>query len=122
MSQQRRRRKGVAATLCNMNIGNAYRRARNALCFEKPNFASTVQLDNIKAKHRPKNQTKDCKQNVYFRFGLTARKMYVCCTIELARAGLPMRQGARYKNCINYSSRHSTLITSHQRRCNVGLT
>ena len=37
-----------------MNIGNAYRRARNALCFEKPHFAVTVQLDNIKAKNRPK--------------------------------------------------------------------
>ena len=31
----------------NMNIGNAYRRARNVLCFEKPHFAVTVQLDNI---------------------------------------------------------------------------
>ena len=33
-----------------MNTGNADRRARNALCFEKPHFAVTVQLDNIKAK------------------------------------------------------------------------
>ena len=33
-----------------MNIGNAYRRARNALCFKKRHFAVTVQLDNIKAK------------------------------------------------------------------------
>ena len=32
-----------------MNIGNAYRQARNALCFEKPHFAVTVQLDSIKA-------------------------------------------------------------------------
>ena len=40
--------------LINMNIGN--RRARNALCFEKPNFAVTVQMDNIKAKTRPKIQ------------------------------------------------------------------
>ena len=29
-----------------MNIGNAYRRARNALGFEKPHFAVTVHLDN----------------------------------------------------------------------------
>ena len=41
--------------LYNMNIGNAYRRGRNALCFEKTHFAVTVHLDNIKAKHRPKN-------------------------------------------------------------------
>ena len=43
----------------NMNIGNAYRRASNALCFEKKptHFAVTVQLDNIKAKSRQKNQS-----------------------------------------------------------------
>ena len=40
-----------------MNIGNAYRQARNALCFEKPHFAVTVQLVNIKAQNRPKNQS-----------------------------------------------------------------
>ena len=40
-----------------MNIGNAYRRARNALRFEKPHFAVTVQLDNVKAKNRQKNQS-----------------------------------------------------------------
>ena len=33
-----------------MIIGSAYRQALNALCFEKPHFAVTVQLDNIKAK------------------------------------------------------------------------
>ena len=37
-----------------MNIGNPYRRVRNALCFEKPHFAVTVQLDNIKTKNHPK--------------------------------------------------------------------
>ena len=36
-----------------MNIGNAYRRARNALRFEKTHFAATVQFDNIKTRHRP---------------------------------------------------------------------
>ena len=41
----------------NMNIGNAYRRARNALCFEKSHFAVTVQFDNIEAKKHPKNQS-----------------------------------------------------------------
>ena len=40
-----------------MNTGNAYMRAHNALCFEKPHFAVTVQLDNIKAKNHPKNQS-----------------------------------------------------------------
>ena len=43
----------------NMNIGNAYRRARNALCFEKADFAVTVQLGNIKAK---KNRQKKKKK------------------------------------------------------------
>ena len=33
-----------------MNIRIAYRRARNALCFEKLPFAVTVKLDNMKAK------------------------------------------------------------------------
>ena len=33
-----------------MNIGSAYRWARNALFLEKTYFAGTVQLDNIKAK------------------------------------------------------------------------
>ena len=45
-----------------MNIGNIYRRARNALCFEKKkkkkkkkkHFTVTVQLDNIKAKKSSK--------------------------------------------------------------------
>ena len=32
-----------------MNIGNAYRRARNALCSEEPYFTVTVQVDNIEA-------------------------------------------------------------------------
>ena len=41
----------------NINIGNAYRRARNALCFEKPHCAVTVQLDKIKAKLVQKNQS-----------------------------------------------------------------
>ena len=31
-----------------MNIGNAYRRARNALCYAEQHFAVTVQLDDIK--------------------------------------------------------------------------
>ena len=34
-----------------MNVCNAYRRARNALCFEKSHFSVTVQLDNIEAKN-----------------------------------------------------------------------
>ena len=38
----------------NMNIGNGYRQARSALYFEKPHFAVTAQLDNIKAKNCPK--------------------------------------------------------------------
>ena len=37
----------------NMNIGKAYRQARNALCFEKPPITVTAQLDNIKDKNRP---------------------------------------------------------------------
>ena len=102
MSQQRRRRKGVAATLCNMNIGNAYKRARNAPCFEKPHFAVTVQLDNIKAKNRPKNQSikdpnKRLQTKCLFPVWFDGKETYVCCTIELARAGLLKRQGARYK-------------------------
>ena len=34
-----------------MNLGNAYRRTSNALCFEKTHFTDTVELDNIKAKN-----------------------------------------------------------------------
>ena len=90
-----------------MDIGNAYRRSRNALYLEKKKlFAVTVQLDNSKAKNCPKYQSisytlkilvpdygtgfsklvpantnssatlienpTNCRQNVYFRFGLTA--------------------------------------------------
>ena len=40
-----------------MNIGNAYRRALNALCFENLHFAVPVQLDNIKAKYCSKIQS-----------------------------------------------------------------
>ena len=39
-----------------MIICNAYRRARNELCFEKPAIPVKIQMDNIKAKNRPKNQ------------------------------------------------------------------
>ena len=38
----------------NMNIGTAYRWARNKLCFEKPHFAVIVRLDNSKAKKSSK--------------------------------------------------------------------
>ena len=33
----------------NVNIGNAYRQARNLLSSEEPHFAVTVQQDNIEA-------------------------------------------------------------------------
>ena len=41
-----------------MNIGNAYRRARNVLCFEKKTyFAVTVQMNDSKTKNSPKRQS-----------------------------------------------------------------
>ena len=51
-----------------MNIGNAYRRARKALYFEKQQFVVTVQLKNIKAKQSSKKSKKKI-QAIPLKFG-----------------------------------------------------